>query len=575
MIIKDAYPIKAQFGKDEPIELKIEFDSSKIYDNLLLSCIITNLNNRIFEVEKAVKPYITDLSISFPLDCFPESMKGYNVSITLLSGNTVLETVSTAFDRTRAWKDAPRYGFLSEFGKQDMLDDSDIIQMNKYHLNIIQFYDWMYRHYQLFPPEANFSNPFGRNLSIDTVRKKIESVHKYGMKAFGYGAVYGAQKEYFEKNKDLGLYQNDGAPANLGNFLINMDISSESEWHDHIINEFSNAISFGFDGIHMDQYGQPKEALSKVNGREKVRKLKNDFFNLINDTKKQLAKNGQAAQLIFNAVNNWPIESVANSDEDAVYIEVWPPNDTYNDLYMLVTDVKKYCKNKQVILAAYLGPFLEGHHTKIQFAENATLLTMAAIFASGGFHLLLGENNGILKEAYYVNYVHLTNAAFITSLRKYYDFITAYEELLYDYEICDNTMTYTGGINDEYCFKAENFCNSQKEDVVFLPKAKENCIWTVIKEKPGFKIIHLLNYVGIDSINWNEEKQALPETIDNIEVTALIVETVKDVYFTSPDFNNCMSVKLDFEYVTHPAGRAVKFIVPKLKIWDMIYITVW
>jgi dextranase len=221
-----------------------------------------------------------------------------------------------------------------------------------------------------------------------------------------------------------------------------------------------------------------------------------------------------------------------------------------------------------------MDPFMEGHQTKIQFAENATVLTMAAIFASGGFHLLLGENNGVLKEGYYVKYAHLTNLDFIATLRKYYDFIVAYEELLYDYEICENTMTYTGGINTEYCFKADKICNSQMQAVRFLPKAKENCVWTIVKEKPCLKIIHLLNYVGVDNINWNEEKQALPEKIDNIEVTALVVEKVIGVYFASPDFNDCMSVSLDFEYVPHSAGRAIKFIVPKLKIWDTIYIEI-
>lgn len=284
-----------------------------------------------------------------------------------------------------------------------------------------------------------------------------------------------------------------------------------------------------------------------------------------------MTNNGRNAGLIFNAVNNWPIETAAQSDEDCMYIEVWPPNDTYNDLYYLITNAKKLWGNKQVILAAYMAPFLEGKHTQLEFAENATILTMAAIFASGGFHLLLGENNGILRDAYYVNYLSDSNDSFIITLRNYYDFIVAYEELLFDYTITDNTMTYSGGINEEYKFKALKSVNPN-DSITFLPKAKPNCIWSIVKEKPGVKIIQLLNYVGIDSIEWNVEKSKMPTEIENIEVVALIVENVKKVYYASPDINNGQSTELDFKYVKHPAGKAIRFIVPKLKVWDMIYI---
>lgn len=572
MIIKDVFPAKSQFSKDESIELFVVVDSSKVKKGYYLECMISNLGNHIYKTDKCI-PLDTDtLKISFDLPEISSKMMGYNVCVNLKSGDHFVETVYTAFDRVQSWTCAPRYGFLSDFYEQDEDDESDVIQMNKYHLNVVQFYDWMYRHYKLIPPEEYYVDPLGRHLSIKAVKNKIDYCHKYGMKAFAYGCVYASQLEFAERNKDMQLYNNDGSPASLGNLFFIMDISRENKWHDYIIAEFSQAIDFGFDGIHMDQYGQPKEAISIISGTKKIRRLKDDFYNLINDSKKLLTSNNRNASLIFNAVNNWPIETVAKSDEDCIYIEVWPPNDTYNDLYSLITNAKKLCGNKQVILAAYMAPFLNDKHTRMEFARNATILTMAAIFASGGFHLLLGEKNGILREAYYVNYSSENSESFVKTLRNYYDFIVAYEELLYDCSLIDNTMTYNGGINNEYMFKALKSDNSYDDSIVFLPKAKPNCVWTIVKEKPGAKIIHLLNYVGINNIEWNTEKSKMPTEIENIEVDALVVENVKKICYASPDFNNGQITELNFEYVKHSSGKAIRFNVPKLRVWDMIYI---
>lgn len=53
--------------------------------------------------------------------------------------------------------------------------------------------------------------------------------------------------------------------------------------------------------------------------------------------------------VIFNAVNNWPMEAVAQTGQDAVYIEVWPPNDRYRDLYTLIAQARR-CSGKPVVL---------------------------------------------------------------------------------------------------------------------------------------------------------------------------------------------------------------------------------
>jgi dextranase len=560
LIIKDIYPAKAQFKKGEKIRIIADIEGEQ--SSSRINCNVYKFHQLILTLDKFTLELEHKAVFGFYLDGDEALVSGFGVEVELYENDIKLQTLSTAFDITDSWKYAPRYGFLSDFSPSDGKDQEDLKEMNKYHLNVVQYYDWMYRHHDLIPETDVFLDPLQRELSLSVVKEKVDLAHNYGMKAMAYGAVYASSPEYYKDHKDLAIYKNNGEVFGFSDFLYMMDISRESKWHDHIINEFYKAVKFGFDGIHMDQYGYPKEAVNIANGKKTIRNLREDFPNLINDTKHHIEEKGEEVNLIFNAVNNWPVETVAKSEEDAVYIEVWPPNDTYQDLYNLVTNAKRYAPDKQVILAAYMKPFLKELDIPLQQAENATTLTMASIFSSGGFHLLLGENKGVLDDPYYPKYRTIENKEFSKKLRDYYDFIVKYEELLYDFNIIDTTLVNTGGINGEYIFKGANTS----------PKAEKNSVWTLIKEKLGYKIINLVNFNDIENMDWNVSKEKLPTEVRNIEVSVLTCNEVKAVYAASPDINEGKALKLDFEYVEGEQGNKIKFIVPELKVWDLIYI---
>ncbi|SHJ26164.1 dextranase [Clostridium cavendishii DSM 21758] len=551
----ECYPLKAQYLKNENVEINVEING-ELKNNTLIEVNIYNLGRKVTSKSKVSNSKNNEL-FTFELERDLKAMKGYEVEAIIKLDETEKKAY-TAFDVVEKAELCPRYGFMSDFSPKDYYDDEDIKSMNKFHLNIVQYYDWMYRHHEMLPPTNEFIDPLGRKLSIDTVKQKIDYGHKYGMKALGYAAVYGAGKEFFESNKECALYRNDNKVIDFGNFLFIMDINRENPWHDHIIEEFKKAIDFGFDGLHLDQYGFPKEAVSL----NKVRHLKDDFPNFIDDVKDEISKTGKNPFLIFNAVNNWPIENVANSKQDVMYIEVWNPNDSYRDLADLINNAKRYCKEKQVVLAAYMRPFLKELNIPSEQAENATLLTLSTIFANGGFNLLLGENNGILAEPYYANYTVSPSEEFTSKLKNYYDFIVKYEELLFDLSLINLNMTYTGGINEEYVFSGSDFS----------PKPELNKVNTLIKEKENYKVINLVNYIGLENDRWNEAKKLLPNQIDNIEVTALIVEKIKGIYLCSPDFNSGNVIELKYEYVEHSQGQAIKFTIPKLCVWDLVFI---
>lgn len=559
----NVFPLKSQYKPGEKVEIKVEMDEALKLKNTYLLCNIYRLQNKINSIRKKNIENSSEVIFEICNEDLIDNISGYGVEVELYSENILKERAATAFDIVEEWYCAPRYGFISDFSKEDLNDEKDMEQLNKYHINVVQFYDWMYRHHKLNPPENIFKDPLGRELSMEAVEQKIDYCHKYGMKALAYGAVYGSEKEFFEEHKEMAMYKNDGNVLDFANFIFMMDVNRNNPWHDHIINEFYEAVKLGFDGIHMDQYGFPKEAVSKIDNDNTIRHLRDDFPKLINDTRDYIEKKGCKVNLIFNAVNNWPIDTVAYANQDSMYIEVWPPNVTYGDLYNLISNAKRYEAKKQVILAAYMKPFNKEENVPVQESENGTIMTMATIFASGGFHLLLGEKNGILTEGYYPNYA-VASESFSKKLIRYYDFIVRYEELLFDFNIVDDSMTYTGGINGEYVF---NGCTAS-------PKAEKDSVWTLVKEKPGYKIINLVNFQGYENMNWNEGKASLPATINNIEVTALVVEDVKGVYVASPDNESNTSQSLEYEYVSHGQGKAIKFTVPTLKVWNLVYIEI-
>ena len=76
-----------------------------------------------------------------------------------------------------------------------------------------------------------------------------------------------------------------------------------------------------------------------------------------------------------------------------------------------------------MILAAYLYSFKTEPERKLK--GSTAQLAMATIFASGGYHLLLGEEGSVLTEAYYPDNCRIGEHSFRKTLKKYYDFIKA------------------------------------------------------------------------------------------------------------------------------------------------------
>jgi dextranase len=337
-----------------------------------------------------------------------------------------------------------------------------------------------------------------------------------------------------------------------------MNISKDNGWSDYIINQFSLAMKeLRFQGIHMDTYGFPKTVCDALGNSFS---LSDVFLDLIDRTSIVSKKINPSNGVIFNCVNNWPVEKVAGSLQDAIYIEVWPPHDTYFDLYRLIREAKMMSHNF-VVLAAYIHPFKSALSDEdILHAENALLLTNAVINASGGTQLVFGENYGILCDSYYAKYALATDS-FKEKIRNYADYLVRYADLLYKDEGMDVSMTSTGGINEDILFKSSK--------ALFSSVGKEFSVWTIIRESHSLISVQLINLVSNNAL-WNQPKE-LSETIDDIEMMIKINRVVKGIYCASPDYM-MKAKKLEFRFEKTSRGREYIVKIPKLINWSTVWI---
>jgi dextranase len=549
-LIQDIYPNKAQYLEGETIEIIIEWKPNIKATNICISLVISHLNEKCLTITKVVD----NSNKKSIIEIQPLEVNGYGVDINIIDEEKITATYSTAVDVALSHKESPRYGFLSEFELDDIHDEKDILSMKKLHINMVQFYDWMYRHDDLVNEEKNYIDLMGKKISLDAIKNKIDLCHKNGMKAIAYGAVYAASKPFYENHKDEALYNSNMQPISFIDKFIIMNIEEKSPWHRHIINEYERAIKIlDFDGIHMDTYGYPKKAVSKLSGDNHIINLEEEFPVLINNTREQLSKVKRDVTLIFNNVGNWPVSTTSSADQDMVYIEVWDPYSTYNHIQSIIRDTRRET-DKPIILAAYLKPFMdEGEEA----GAYALKLLTAAIIANGAYHLILGENQGVLTQGYYVDYSKISDKLF-SEIRKYYDFMIRYSDLFYDRNLIDVSMTHAYGDNMEYVFEGDNFSAT----------ADSNKIWTIIRESDDTKLISLINLKGNDVI-WNKGKKQ-PKKNSHIKLKIQLEKEVKDVYISSPE--QAIPIKCPYNIVDSERGKVLTMDLKQLELWTVIVI---
>lgn len=519
MRIVDLYPLKGTHNPGETVQLFAEVQAEEKARGAI--------QLRIYQLAREVE--VREFPASFSpgsqrvalLWQPPSSPAAYGIEARLLnSAGEPVSTASTACDVLSSWADFPRYGFLTDFSGNRQDISSTIASLARYHINGIQFYDWHYRHDYLVSPTEVFVDPLGRRLSVETIRNFIRVAHEQGMAAMAYLAVYAASLEFWQRHQDWALYNAEGRPLTFEGFLGLMDPSPEGAWSRHLRAQCASALAdLPFDGLHIDQYGEPRAGFN-VAGQPV--NLPQAFKRFIEDLR--LAH--PSATLTFNAVKNWPIEALATAPQDFVYIEMWASTPHYADLYRIIRQARHLSNSKPVVIALYLD------------SDNLAniRLSNAIIYASGATRIELGEQERLLADPYFPKHQAIL-PELARMLRRYADFAVRYS-----------------------AFIGPAAANAPDVSV----QAPEG-VWPICRSLDGWLVVHLINMRGLDNQRWHEPHRP-PWQLEHVRFDVKIPRAIKEVWWASPDGADLRLVPADHRF----QNNTVQVSIPRLDYWSCI-----
>lgn len=480
-----------------------------------------------------------------------KDFQGYYVELIGKNASGEVRTVgSVAVDASSDWTHFPRYGFLSKFGGVAQSKRASVIaNLNKYHINGIQYYDWMYDHHHPLAgtpenPDSEWPSIIGDNCELEVVRGYIEEAHRYNIASMFYDLCYGAL-EWAEDDgvspswyvyKDSGAKDRDyhplGAPFRSNIYLVD---PGNAGWLDYFSARADEVYSvFDFDGFHIDQLGNRGRRYS-AGGQS---------LDMIAGYGKFLEKMKQTRpdkKLAFNAVSRYGQSAIATAPSDFLYNEVWTT--AFSEIETIMEENKSLAPDKNTVLAAYMNYKQSG-----TFNTPAVLLADAVIFAMGGSHLELGEH--MLSNEYFPSANLKMSSELQDKLLAYYDFLVGYENILRG-----------GGV---------------KKTVTVSSDAVKIAPWGPVKgsvntlayEVDGKLVIHLLNFEKAAHLDWRDDSmtQVQPSTLENIDITLRTTKEINNVWIASPDIDGGVPRKAEWS----GSVISVKVNVPLLNYWTMI-----
>lgn len=486
--------------------------------------------------------------------------KGYLAELVETTDTSEQIIAATGVDVSSSWVKFPRYGFLSKFPQLTDEEMEKVIRnLNRHHINGLQFYDWHYKHHMPLAgtpasPADSWRDIINRENFGTTITGYISMAHARNMNAMFYNLVYGALSDassdgvsdqwYMYTNKsrtDIDKYVLPKPPF-VSDILFTDP--SNTEWQNYINRENKKVYdTYDFDGYHMDQVGNRDKTLYRYTGE--VINLPNTFKPFIESAKQSAPEKA----LVMNAVNQYGQDGIAKAPVDFLYSEVWQPNDTYNALAQVIKDNNRLSDHsKNTVLAAYIN--YERANNPGYFNTASVLLADAVIFAFGGAHLELGEH--MLGKEYFPNDNLKMMEDLKTSLVTYYDFLVAYQNILRD-----------GGTFNAVAVRSTD----AKIPVRDWPMQK-GVVATVGKAFADKQVIHMINFTKATTDQWrdNDGIQPDPGFNENLQVGVATSKVIRNIWFASPDLNNGVSENLPFVQV----GDDVTFTLPGLRYWDMI-----
>lgn len=487
---------------------------------------------------------------------------GYLADIYTVSGNEETIWGTIAIDVSSDWKRFPRYGFVSSFGseKTPAVINEEMTFLCRCHINGIQFYDWHNKHQWPLGGtrtklQERYTDIANREVVTSVVKQYIATQHQLGMKAMFYNLCYGALddaandgvKEQWYLYKQTGHANKDviTLPSSWKSdiFLTNPE---DSEWQKYLAERNDDVYqNFDFDGFHIDQVGDRGTIYDYYGGKMNLPRGFSSFIIAMKQAHPQ-------KRLVMNAVASYGSSQIAQTmNTDFLYNELWDGESSFSDLLTIKKANDSYSQGKlQTVFAAYMNYGKSSQ--KGMFNAPGVLLTDAVMFALGASHLELGDGHMLCHE-YFPNNNLQMSSELKSAIIGYYDFMVAYQNLLRD-----------GGVDDVAQLTTDN---SSVSINAWPPKIKT--VTTFSKTIDNRQIVHLLNFMQVNSLSWRDYDGNMPEpqTIANLPMRVKASQ-VKKLWVASPDYLGSAAQELSFSQ----EGDYVCFTLPSLKYWTMIVV---
>lgn len=498
--------------------------------------------------------------------------KGYLVEI-IVKESDGSESVrgSVAVDVSSDPAFFPRNGFLSYYGKISKNEMQELfVQLNRYHLNYIQLQDWHYKHHwplggTASAPLASYTDICNRTVYLQTLKDQIACAHGYGMKTLFYNLAYGALIDYKEDGvKEEWFLYKDKQHQTKDNHPLGIPFKSSiyvvhpgnTDWQNYLVKRNDDVYkTLDFDGYQIDQLGDRGTVYNYSGSSVDIR---NSFKGFIEKMKAAHPEK----RLVMNAVSQFGGDKIAQAPVDFLYLEEWDYQ--FDNLIRDVYKNYQYNANKKNVVCAYMHK--TDHSLSKFFNTPAVMLCDCFIHAMGGAHLELGEH--MLDSEYFPNNDLRMTPELRLNMIKFYDFITAYENLLRTPSGWrDPSVSTTSATESFHACKPSTSCSAaQKGKITVLNKT----VTLAAAENKTMDIVHLINLNKAVHTNWMDPDftQTEPREVKDLPMTVAVSGIPRKVWAASPDYDWSSPQELSF---TSSDGK-ISFTLPRLKYWSMIVI---
>ena len=465
----------------------------------------------------------------------------------------------TAVDVTSREGERVRYAFVADLSPHAQAQPvTDFLR--RIHATHVQFYDWAYRHDDLVSPTEEYSDPLGLKRSLTAVRAHAQSLRTAGMSSMGYAAVYAIPATAEARWGHALMVNHDGIPYRLGEGFLSLTDPSDDSWKSHFYAQLRRAkVEVGLDGFHLDAYGWPKFALRQDGS---VIDLAQALAGLVDG----VADAVPDAVYMFNNVNDFPTEATAKSRQNATYIEVWSPHDTYGDLATLIDRARRGAPGRPVVLAAYLSTFDTSEPE--ESLESARML-MAVASSIGGSTLLLGEDGHLLTGPYYAKNHELSDRHRDEFVR-WYDYMVSMSDVLFDPEAVEVTEQFAGGINHDVVVVLADGSRAST-------KPEPGCLWLRVVRTAEGLAVHLIDLTKQRDAEWDAPK-CRGGAANGVRLILTGVRSDATVLVNSPSSPQMTvisagdSVSFEQSDALSAAEEGLVFELPKLETWSIVFI---